>query len=53
LIPYQQKGNFDVVCAVAWESRREGVNVLEVFFLLVTGMFCAGCLADIVGCEQR
>jgi hypothetical protein len=38
--------------AVAWESRRERVNVLDVFFLSVTGMFFAGCLAYIVGCER-
>jgi hypothetical protein len=39
--------------AVAWEGRREGGNVLEVFCLIVTGMFCAGRLAYIVGCERR
>jgi hypothetical protein len=38
--------------SVARESCREGVNVLDVFFLIVTGVFFAGCLAYIVGCER-
>jgi hypothetical protein len=31
---------------------REGVDVLDVFFLTLTVAFFAGCLAYILGCER-
>jgi hypothetical protein len=45
---------------VKWQSHRcgedhalgEGVDVLDVFFLILTVAFFAGCLAYILGCER-
>jgi hypothetical protein len=31
---------------------REGVDVLDLFFLILTVAFFAGCLAYILGCER-
>jgi hypothetical protein len=31
---------------------QEGLDVLDVFFLVLTVLFFVGCLAYIVGCER-